>query len=46
MLSPLAPLQGNIDICLSGLFWTKFNAEQLLLEGFLAMMRTFETVEP
>ncbi len=42
--SPLATLWGKIDICRRGLFWTKFNAEQLLFERFLAATRIFGRV--
>ncbi len=42
----LAPLQEEIDIYPYGLFWTKFNAEQLLFEGFLDAMRIFSSFEP
>ncbi len=41
----LAPLQGEIGICVQGLFCTKFNPKQLLFEGFLAVMRIFGSVE-
>ncbi len=40
----LVPLQGKIDICPRVLFWTKFHAEELLFEGFLAAMRIFGSV--
>ncbi len=43
--SPLAALGKEIDICAHRLFWTKFNAEQLLLEAFLDVMRIFGGVE-
>ncbi len=42
--SPLAPLCGEIDICTHGLFWRKLNSEQLLFEGFLAVMRIFGSI--
>ncbi len=32
--SPLTLLQGEIDICACGLFWTKFNSKQLLYKAF------------
>ncbi len=32
--SPLAPLWVEIDICLPGLFFSKFDAEKLLFEAF------------
>ncbi len=44
-LSPLALLMGEIDLCAHGLFCTKFNFEQLLLEAFFDMMRIFGSGE-
>ncbi len=38
---PLAPLQGEIDICARGLFRMKFNFEQFLLGAFFDAMRIF-----
>ncbi len=42
--SSLAPLWRKIDIRPWGLFGTKFNVDQLLFEGFLAVMRIFGSV--
>ncbi len=44
--SPLALLQRKIDIWYRKLFWIKFNAKQLLFEGFLAVMRIFGSIGP
>ncbi len=35
---------GEIDICTHGLFCTEFNAQQLLSEAFLDVLRTFGRV--
>ncbi len=43
---PLAPFQWKIDISARGLFWTKFNSEQLLFETFFDAMRIFGSVQP
>ncbi len=44
--TPLAPLQGETDKCVYGLFCTKFNSEQLLFEAFFDVMRIFGSFEP
>ncbi len=46
LLSPLAPLHGEIDICVCGLFRTKFNAKQLLFQSFFDVVHLFGSVEP
>ncbi len=43
---PLAPLQGKIDICVRGLFCTKFKFEQLLFKVFFDAMRIFAASRP
>ncbi len=43
--SLLAPLMGEMDLCARGLFHTKFNSEQLSLEAFFDVMRTFDSDE-
>ncbi len=43
--SPLAKLRGEIDICVPGLFYTKFNFQQLLSEAFFYGMCIFGGVE-
>ncbi len=39
--SPLAPLRGEIDTCAQGLFYTKYNFQQLLSQAFFHGMRIF-----
>ncbi len=43
---PLAPLWGKIDICLRGLFCSKFDGEKLLFEASFGIMRIFGSVQP
>ncbi len=42
--SSLAPLREEIDICSRGLFCPKFDAEKLLFEAFLGIMRILTAV--
>ncbi len=42
---PIAPLLGETDVCDQWLFCTKFNAQQLLFETFIDIMRIFGSVE-
>ncbi len=44
--SPLAPFQGEIDICPCGLFCPKFDAEKLLFKPFFEITRIFGSVQP
>ncbi len=46
LLSPLAPLQGEIDICPRKLFCPKFDAEKLLFEAFFGIMHIFGSIQP
>ncbi len=36
----------DIDICIRGLFCTKFNSKRLLFEAFFDVMRIFGSIEP
>ncbi len=42
---PPSPIPGEIDIWSHWLFCTQFNAQQVLLEAFLDVMRIFASVE-
>ncbi len=44
--SPLAPLQGEIDICPRTLPRPKFDAETLLFASFFVTIRIFSSVQP
>ncbi len=44
--SPLAPLQGEIGMCIHWLFCMKLNAKQLLFKVFFDIMRIFGSVQP
>ncbi len=46
LLRPLAPSQGEIGISAQGLFCTKFNSKQLLLEAFFDAMHIFGSIGP
>ncbi len=46
LLSPLAPLRGQIDICDRGPFCSNFNSKQHLFELFFDAMCIFGNVEP
>ncbi len=43
---PVAPLSGEIDICLRGLFCPKFNAKKVLFEAFIEILRIFGSIQP
>ncbi len=43
--SPLAPLQGEIDICPHRLFSPKFDAKKLLFEAFFEILHILTTVQ-
>ncbi len=45
LLSPLAPLLGEIDICIHWPFCTKLNPEQLLFEAVFDKMRISDSVK-
>ncbi len=42
---PLAPLRGEIDIYLNGLFCPKFNTEKLLFEAFFGIISIFGSIQ-
>ncbi len=44
--SPLAQLWREIQLCPRRLFCPKFDAEKLLFEAFLGIMRIFDSVQP
>ncbi len=46
LLNPLAPLQGEIDICPRRLFCPKFDVQKLLFEAFLGIMHIFGSGQP
>ncbi len=46
LLIPLAPHRGEIDICVRGLFCTKFNFEHLSFKAFSDVMRIFGCIDP
>ncbi len=44
-LEPQAPLVGEIDIYIHGLFCTKFNSKQLLFEQFFDIIGNFGSIQ-